>query len=82
MQSYYTFIAMELANERAHEADRHRLAALARSADGASDRSFRRSVAVALATLSRGSAAIVRRLDECVADQLADDLGGSVAPNA
>jgi hypothetical protein len=29
MQSYYTFIALDLARERAAEADRHRLAALA-----------------------------------------------------
>ncbi len=37
----------------------------------------RRSAAIALATLSRGSAAAVRRLDDCVADE----LGRSLAPS-
>jgi hypothetical protein len=36
----------------------------------------RRSAALVLATVSRGSAAAVRRLDECVAD----DLSRSLAP--
>jgi hypothetical protein len=75
MQSYLTYIALDIANERAREADRHRLAALARSAAPARDRSLRHGIAVAAAAISRFSAAIVRRLDECVADDLADSFG-------
>ena len=37
----------------------------------------RRAMALGLAALSRGSAAAVRRLDECVAD----DLGRALAPS-
>jgi hypothetical protein len=71
MNTYWTFIALDIANERAREADRHRVAALARSAYPDSDRSVRHAVAVAAAGFSRASAALVRRLDDCVADDLA-----------
>jgi hypothetical protein len=75
MQSYYTFIALELAEERTREAERQRLASLSRAARGGSERSIRRSAALILATLSRGSAAIARRLDDGVADDLGAPLG-------
>ena len=75
MQSYLTYIALDIANERVREADRHRLAALARSAAPARDRSLRHGIAVAAAAVSRLSAAVVRRLDECVADDLTDSFG-------
>ena len=76
MQTYYSFLALDLANERAREARDHRRAALA--AAGAAERpSFaRRSLAQALAGVSRGSAAAVRKLDDVVAD----DLGRALAP--
>jgi hypothetical protein len=75
MNTYWTFIALDLANERTREADRHRLAALARGAHPGRDRSVRHATALAVAALSRASAALVRRLDECVADDLAARFG-------
>jgi hypothetical protein len=75
MQSYYTFLALDLAEERTREADRYRLAAAARAGQPESDRSFRHRTALLLASISRGSAAVVRRLDECVADDLAESFG-------
>lgn len=74
MQSYYTFMALQLAAERTREADRQRLAALARSARP--QRSVRRSIAQAVATLSRTSAGLARRLDDETADELGASLGG------
>jgi hypothetical protein len=69
MHSYYTFIALDLARDRAREADQWRLAAPAREGR---ESSTRRSLAVLLAALSRLSASAARRLDECVADDLAE----------
>lgn len=71
MHSYYTFIALELANDRAREADQWRLAD---SAQQAREGSTRRSLAVGLAAIGRLVAAVVRRLDACVADDLAESL--------
>ena len=72
----YSFLALSLANERAAEADQYRRLA----ADGAirpsSPSLARRSLARAVATISRSSAWVVRRLDSCIAD----DLGRSLAP--
>jgi hypothetical protein len=72
----YALIALDLANQRSREAEAHRLAQLART--GATDHTAwpRRGLAQGFALLSRGSAAVTRRLDECVAD----DLGRSLAP--
>ena len=63
MQSYYTLIALDLARERAEEADRHRLLA---GDDWAKrpDRSVRHAAAAAMAALSRAAERIARRLDE------------------
>jgi len=76
MHYYYALLALELAEERSAEAERARLAA--RFADGqpAGPSIVRRGLAHALAAVSRGSAAAVRRLDDCIAD----DLGRSLAP--
>jgi hypothetical protein len=76
MISAYVFLALDLANERAHEARRHRLAAQAINDRPSRAADARRLVARVLALISRGSAAIVRRLDRGVAD----DLGRALAP--
>ena len=47
----------------------------ARAGRPQNDRSIRRSTAVALASVSSAAASLVRRLDECVADDLAERLG-------
>lgn len=72
----FSFIALSLAQERAAEADRHRLMAIAAARNPAPPSILRRSLARSLAAVSRGSAAVVRRLDGCIAD----DLGRSLAP--
>ena len=76
MQYFYTFLALDLANERAQQASDARRAAL--SASGRPERpSFaRRALAQGLAAVSRRSAAAVRQLDDVVAD----DLGRALAP--
>ena len=78
--SQYTLLALDLAHERVREAEsqmrRHQLAALAAAGRSTNRSFFRRPAARLLAGLSLGSAAIVRRLDECIAD----DLGRSLAP--
>ena len=67
MASQYTFLALELARERIREAEvRNRLF---RDADGfpaTGPGLARRTLARAAAGLSRGSAALALRLDECV----------------
>jgi hypothetical protein len=72
----YAIIALDLANERAREAAHDRLVAEARAGLPTRNSFPRRALANGLALVSRGSAAAVRRLDECVAD----DLGRSLAP--
>jgi hypothetical protein len=76
MHYVYSFLALELANDRAREAREARRAAFV--AAGAPERpSFaRRTLAQGLAAVSRGSAAGVRYLD----DRVADDLGRALAP--
>jgi hypothetical protein len=76
MHYVYSFLALELANDREQEARNRRRAALAVA--GAPERpSFaRRALAQGLAAVSRGSAAAVRQLDDVVAD----DLGRALAP--
>ncbi len=72
----YSFLALSLANERAAEADRDRRLATAKALNPSSPSLIRRSLARAVAAISRGSAGIVRRLDSCIAD----DLRRSLAP--
>jgi hypothetical protein len=80
MHYVYSFLALELANDREQEARNRRRAALAVA--GAPERpSFARralaqGLAQGLAAVSRGSAAAVRQLDDVVAD----DLGRALAP--
>jgi hypothetical protein len=66
VHSYYTFIALDLARDRAREAEQRRLLTIDEASNG-SDRSIRRSVAAAFAALSRGSGRVARRLDSDVA---------------
>lgn len=70
-----TLYAFELARDREHDFDIDRLVAEARASRPSRPSRFRRPVAQVLAGLSRASAAGVRRLDDCVAD----DLGRSLA---
>jgi hypothetical protein len=72
----YSFLALSLAQERAAEADRYRQLAAAKALEPSSPSLVRRTLARAVATFSRGSAWVVRRLDACIAD----DLGRSLAP--
>jgi len=57
MHSHYLFLALDLARERAAEADRHRLARLAQSGESAPVGLVRRTVA-------RAAVAIARAADE------------------
>jgi hypothetical protein len=75
MLLYQALVALEVAEQRRREADQDRLAALARAGRPQNDRSIRRSTAVALASVSSAAASLVRRLDQCVADDLAERLG-------
>jgi hypothetical protein len=72
----WSFLALSLAQERAAEADRYRLLSIAAARNPSSPSILRRSLARVIAAFSRGSAWVVRRLDECIAD----DLGRSLAP--
>ena len=71
----WTLYALEVTKDRRRDLDNERLLIEARAAEPKPSR-LRRPIAVALAAVSRGSAAAVRRLDDCVAD----DLGASLAP--
>jgi hypothetical protein len=66
VHSYYTFIALDLARDRAREAEKRRLLTIDEASNG-SDRSIRRSVAAGFAALSRASGRVARRLDSDVA---------------
>ena len=76
----YVIIALDLARERAEEharrAQRDRYVSEALAARPSLSGQIRRLMALVLAAFSRGSAAIVRHLDDCVAD----DLGRTLAP--
>ncbi len=73
----WTLYALEVSRDRDRDI-RDRLL-LAEAPDDLSSHPsrLRRPVARVLAALSRGSAAAVRRLDDCIAD----DLGRSLAPS-
>jgi hypothetical protein len=76
----YTMLAPDLAEHRTRELERslqnQRLVALARADRPARGSIVRRPAAQVVALFSLASAAVVRHLDECVAD----DLGRSLAP--
>jgi hypothetical protein len=67
VQSYYTFIALDIARQRAHEAEQERLVQGARGFERGPGRPIRHSAAVLVAALSRASGRIARKLDENVA---------------
>jgi hypothetical protein len=71
----WTLYALEVARDRQREIDYDRLAAEARLGMASTPSRLRRPVARLLAALSLGTAAAVRRLDDCVAD----DLNRSIA---
>jgi hypothetical protein len=73
----YTFVALDLANERARDAELAYRAALASAQYSGRPSLVRRGLANGLALVSRSSAAAVRRLDDCVAD----DLNQALAPS-
>ena len=74
MQSFYTFLALDIARERAAEAAAHRRADEAGRSAPARPSIARRGLAHGLAAVSRSSAAVARRLDDCVADDLVRSL--------
>jgi hypothetical protein len=75
----YTFLAFELARERIHEGEmRNRLLLDADGFRTATPGLARRTLARAAASVSRGSAAIARRLDERVTES-DSSLGSSPA---
>jgi hypothetical protein len=73
---FYTYLALDVANDRVREANDARRVALARAGAASRPSIVRRGLARGLAAVSLGSAQAVRRLDDCVAD----DLGRSLAP--
>lgn len=70
-----TFLALDLATERAKEVDLRRRVMLAQADRPVRPSWPRRSLANAFAIVSRGSAAAARRLDSYIAD----DLGRTLA---
>ena len=68
------FLALELERERRAAAERRSLARRTRQTDDPRRSVVRRRLAIALAAVSRGSASAVRRLDACLADELAGSL--------
>jgi hypothetical protein len=77
MSHFYTYIALQIASDRAREA--HAASRAARIANELPARPsvVRHALANGLAVVSRGSAAAVRRLDDCVADDLGRSLAAS-----
>jgi len=64
VQSYYTIIALDVARERSREAERRHLLDVARASDPAQQRSIRRSAGAFVASVSRASGRLARRLDD------------------
>jgi hypothetical protein len=69
-------LALELARERSQEAEQRWLESRLVTTRASRTSRIRRMTARLVASVSLGSAAIVRRLDSCVAD----DLGRTMAP--
>lgn len=72
----WSIYALEVARDREREARQAHLVSEVMAGRPARPSRLRRPAALALAALSRGSAFVVRRLDDCVAD----DLGRALAP--
>jgi hypothetical protein len=77
MNNFYTLLALDLAQQRTVEAEQTRRAALARAGIPTRSGFARRGLATGFALVSRGSAAAVRRLDSCMADDLTEALAGA-----
>ncbi len=76
----WIYYALEVSGDRERDTRQDRLAREVRRHEltrPARPSRIRRSTAVALAALTRGSADVVRRLDDCVAD----DLQHALAPS-
>lgn len=71
----WTMYALEVSRDRETNLEYEWLAAEARAGQAPRPSRLRRPAALLLAAFSRGTAAAVRRLDDCVAD----DLGRSLA---
>ena len=74
MFHYYAYLALDIARDRERDAARERRAALAGIDYRWRPNVVRRGLANGLALVSRSSAAAVRRLDDCVADDLKQAL--------
>jgi hypothetical protein len=72
----YAFLALDIAQQRERETEALWLAASIKAGQPSRPGRLRRGAALLLASVSRGTASAVRRLDECVAD----DLGRTLAP--
>jgi len=72
----YAFIALDIARQRSREAEARWLEASFTADQPTRAARLRRGAALLFASVSRGTAAVVRRLDDCVAD----DLGRTLAP--
>jgi hypothetical protein len=77
MHALSIFLATDLDRERRAAADRYTLERRVRGPRGARRSAIRRRLALVLAALSQVSAAAVRRLDACLADELAGRLASS-----
>ncbi len=77
MNHLYTFLALDIAQNRAAEAEATRRAALARAGIPSRPGIVRRGLANGFALVTRGSAAAVRRLDACLADDLTEALAAA-----
>ena len=77
MNNYYTLLALDLAHDRAAAAADQRRADLIRAGEPVRPGLVRRALANGFALVTRGSAAAVRRLDACVADDLTEALAGA-----
>ena len=73
----WTLYAFEVARDRERELEYDWLASEARAGQTPQPSRLRRPAALALAALSRGTAAAVRRLDDCVADDLSRSLAAT-----
>jgi hypothetical protein len=70
----YTMLALDIARDRTRDAEMDRRAALATAGLPSRPGIIRRGLANGLALVSRSSATAVRRLDDCVADDLSQAL--------
>jgi hypothetical protein len=73
----WTMYALEVARDHERELQYDWLAAQARAGQTQRPSRLRRPTALLLAAFSRGSAAAVRRLDDCVADDLSRSLAAT-----